>query len=96
MEKYISSSAFWDINFQKLDFQIDSNFIIWRVLEYGGMDDILWLIRYYWFDKIKKEVISVSYFSKPRLSFICNIFNLDKKSFSWYSQRRYQNTVWNY
>ncbi|MGA0558628.1 DUF6922 domain-containing protein [Larkinella sp. VNQ87] len=45
----LSSTAFWDIDFQKIDFDEKARFVIEKVLNYGLWDDIKEVFRYYGF-----------------------------------------------
>ena len=43
---------FWDVHFDALDVQSDSDFILPRILEFGRLKDIGWLVETYGFDRI--------------------------------------------
>ena len=46
MEKpNLSKQAFWDVDFDNLDYQNKSNFIIGRVFEYGTLMDLKEILR---------------------------------------------------
>jgi hypothetical protein len=48
MEKpNLSKQAFWDVDFDSLDYQKEANWIIERVFEWGKLSDLKILIRYY-------------------------------------------------
>jgi len=41
---------FWDVQFDTLDIESDSDFILPRVLEFGRLQDVGWLVETYGFD----------------------------------------------
>ena len=91
----ISKLAFWDVNFEILDFEKDKTFIIDKVINYGGLADFKALIEFYGTTKIKQEIVKAPYFSKEVLSFICFYFNLKKEDFICYNRRQLMPQHWN-
>jgi hypothetical protein len=45
-------SLFWDVDFEQLESQRDVDFILPRVLEFGRLQDIDWLVREYGTERI--------------------------------------------
>jgi hypothetical protein len=43
---------FWDVDFEALDVSVDADFILPRILEFGRLKDIAWLVEAYGFDRI--------------------------------------------
>jgi hypothetical protein len=43
---------FWDVDFETLEVARDVDFILPRVLEFGRLEDIAWLVESYGFDRI--------------------------------------------
>lgn len=70
----ISKKAFWDVSFEKLDFEKSSSFILQKVFNYGSWDNQIAALRYYGCDRSKKEIINAPYLRQPVLSFLCTIF----------------------
>lgn len=61
MEKpNISRDAFWNVEFDLIDFQEDANAVIARVLIYGRFEDNQEIIRYYGASKVI-EVINLQF-----------------------------------
>ena len=54
---YYRKAVFWDTEIEKLDWDKNRQWIIRRVFEYGGEDEILETIRFYGKDVVK-EVLS--------------------------------------
>ena len=47
---------FWDVNFEKLDYDLRANFVIERVFERGDVEDICQCRRYYGDEKLNPEL----------------------------------------
>ncbi len=79
---------FWDVNFEKLDYDAKANFVIERVFERGDVDDIRNCRRYYGDEKITKVLLNAKFLpltrtylasaviDKPLLDFRCYTLRL--------------------
>ncbi len=92
----ISKKAFWDISFDKLDFEKSSLFVMQKVFNYGSWDDQIGVLRYYGQDRIKKEITKASYLRQPVLSFLCTILQLQKTDFECYIKMQSNPLPWKY
>ncbi|MEO5945642.1 MAG: hypothetical protein ABIP79_02415 [Chitinophagaceae bacterium] len=92
----ISKKAFWDVNFDKLDFEKSSLFIMQKIFNYGSWEDQVSLMRFYGLDRIKNEVTKASYLRQPVLSFLCTILQLQKNEFECYRKMQLNPLPWNY
>ena len=54
---------FWDVNFDALDYDNKSSFIIERVFERGDVDDIRQCRRYYGDEKVAQVLLNAKYLS---------------------------------
>lgn len=90
----ISSTAFWDVNFEEIDFDQNSLFVMDKVFNYGTWSDILGVLRYYGFERVKKEIVKAPYFKKPTLSFLCVILELKQDDFTAYQRRQAKTSIW--
>lgn len=52
---------FWDVDFEKLDYDAKANFVIERVFERGDVDDIRQCRRYYGDEKVKSALLNAKY-----------------------------------
>ena len=84
----ISKAAFWDVNFEEIDFDKNQIFIIDKVFNYGKFSDQLEIIRYYGVENIKKIITQVSYFRKEVFAFLSSYFQINPKYFKCYLQRQ--------
>ena len=92
----ISKRAFWDISFDKLDFEKSSLFVMQKVFNYGDWDDQVKIMKYYGLNRIRLEIIHASYLRKPVLSFLCVVLGLDKNDFSYYMRMQTNPIPWPY
>lgn len=92
----ISERAFWDVNFDKIDFEKSSVFVIDKVLNYGTFSEQIEIIKFYGIERVKNEVIKIPYFKKNVFAFVCGFLNLDKSLFTAYQRRQQQPNYWNY
>ena len=92
----ISNKAFWDINFETLDFEKSSLFVMQKVFNYGTWEDQLAVMRYYGLGRIKKEIVHASFLRPPVLSFLCTILQLQKNDFECHIKMQSNPLPWNY
>lgn len=92
----ISNKAFWDVSFEKLDFEKSSLFIMQKVFNYGSWADQIEILKFYGMTRIKNEITEASYLRKPVLSFLCTILQLKKTNFKCYLNQQLNPAPWNY
>jgi len=85
---FFSQQCFWDMDYSKLDFDKDKNFIISRVISMGSTNDENELFQYYGWDVIKEEVIKIKYLNKKIHNYLSLLFDIDKKYFRCNKNRR--------
>lgn len=92
----ISKLSFWDIDFEKLDEEKNSQFIIQRIMEYGLFEEILSIIRFYGKKRVSEEIRNASWLGKKTLSFCCVLFHLKPTDFKCYTKKQLNQELWNY
>ncbi len=92
----ISKIAFWDVDFEEIDFETNSLFVMDKVFNYGIWSDILETLRFYGIERIKKEIVQAPYFKNTTLSFLCTILNLTEQDFVSYQRRQLRKPIWNH
>ena len=92
----ISKIAFWDVNFDKIDFEKSSVSVIEKVFNYGTWSDMMEVLRFYGLNRVKKDCVEISYLKGPVVSFLCLILNLKEKDFTAYQQRQKRTSNWTY
>jgi hypothetical protein len=82
-----SNACFWDQDYTKLDLENCKNYIISRVVSYGGSKDELELFRYYGWDVIKDEVTKIRYLNSKILNYLSNLFEIPQQNFRCYNNK---------
>ncbi len=96
MKPAFSTSLFWDVKIENINFDKHARFVIARVLTRGNLKDWKQLQAYYGLDKIKQEVINIRYLDKRTLSFCHHILGIPKESFKCYNTEASIRKLWNY
>jgi hypothetical protein len=94
MNPDISRTAFWDVNFDELDYDKNASFIMEKVFNYGLWNDQLAIMKYYGKERIRTEVVKGAYFKKKVLNFLCVIFDLQPADFTCYTRRQSHRQHW--
>jgi len=92
----LSRTAFWDVDFDTIDFQADSLLVMNKVFNYGTWSDILEILRFYGLGRVRHEVVEGAYYKPTALSFLCLILNLNERDFKAYQNRQARSSIWNY
>ncbi len=70
---------FWDIDVDRLDFKKEPEYVIIRLLEYGDVWAIRWLLRTFDKELVKKTILKHRGLSPRSINFWSLLFNLDKE-----------------
>ena len=79
---------FWDVDFEKLDYDAKASFIIERVFERGDVDDIRQCRRYYGDEKIRVVLLNAKYLSLGRIYLASAIIEEPLNAFRCYKLRQ--------
>lgn len=55
---------FWDVDFEKIDYDAKANFVIERVFERGDVPDIRNCFRYYGDEKVAEALLHAKFYRK--------------------------------
>ena len=77
---------FWDVDFDKLDYDGKANFIIERVFERGDVEDIRNCRRYYGDEKVTDAVLNAKYLPEHRIHLASAVVGKPLKEFRCYKQ----------
>lgn len=91
---HVSSTAFWDVAFEEIDFEADSLFVMNKVFNYGLLTDILAVLNYYGMERVRREIVQAAYLKKTALSFLCVILDLAPGDFKAYQRRQQRKPIW--
>lgn len=92
----LTKTAFWDVDWESIDFESDSLFVMGKVMNYGLWADIVEMLRFYGLERVRREVVHGAYYKKTALSFLCLILNLQESDFTAYQRRQARKPVWDH
>jgi len=79
---------FWDVNFNKLDYDGSANFIIERVFERGDVEDIRQCRRYYGDEKVAEALLNAKFLPERRLHLAAAVIGKPVTEFRCYILRQ--------
>jgi len=79
---------FWDVNFEKLDYDDKANFVIERVFERGDVEDIRQCRRYYGEEKVKTALLTAKFLPLETIHFASAIIDKPIEEFRCYILRQ--------
>ena len=79
---------FWDVNFENLDYDLRTNFVIERVFERGDVDDIRQCRRYYGDEKVTQALLKAKYLPLHTIHFASAIIDKPLDEFRCYTLRQ--------
>lgn len=79
---------FWDVNFEQIDYDAKSNFVIERVFERGDVDDIRQCRRYYGDEKVTEALLNAKYLPLHTIHFASAVINKPIEEFRCYKLRQ--------
>ena len=78
---HLSKQAFWDVDMDKLDYDVQANAIIRRVFDHGSWEDILEVIAYYGKAKVITALTSAPYLKEITIVFASKLFHIPYADF---------------
>ena len=79
---------FWDVNFEKLDYDAKANFVIERVFERGDVEDIRQCRRYYGDEKVSSALLNAKFLPLQTIHFASAIIDKPIDEFRCYILRQ--------
>ena len=77
----ISRRAFWDIDYNSIDWEKNSQFLIIKVIERGKLQDLFELLKYYGKERIKNELVNAPNLPERTYTFAKTYFGLTNEDF---------------
>ena len=81
----LSPVIFWDVAYEKIDWEKSSRFVIGRVAKYGSIDDWRKVKTFYGLERIKKDMLEERDLDLRTMSFLSCILNVPKEQFKCYA-----------
>ena len=79
---------FWDVDFEKLNYQDKASFIIERVFDRGDVEDIRQCRRYYGDEKIREVLLNAKFLSLGRIHLASAVIEEPLNAFRCYKLRQ--------
>jgi hypothetical protein len=79
---------FWDVNFEKLDYDAKANFVIERVFERGDVQDIRNCRRYYGDEKVTEALLNAKFLPKHTMYLASAVIDKPIQEFRCYTLRQ--------
>lgn len=79
---------FWDVNFEKIDYDAKASFVIERVFERGDVDDIRNCRRYYGDEKVREVLLKAKYLPLVTLYLASAVIDRPIEDFRCYTLRQ--------
>jgi len=79
---------FWDVDFEKLNYDTKANFVIERVFERGDVDDIRNCRRYYGDEKITQVLLNAKFLPETRMYLAAAVIDKPITAFRCYTLRQ--------
>ena len=92
----LSEHLFWDVDVLSLDFEKSKDQIIYKVVEFGVMKDWLIIKKVYGLETIQKVSLQFRSLDVVTLSFLSNLFKIEKSNFRCYKLKQSNQNYWNY
>jgi len=87
---------FWDVNFEKLDYDKKAGFVIERVFERGDVEDIRQCRRYYGDEKVLEALLKAKFLPEHTIHFVSAIYDKPLNEFRCYKLRQLNPTLFPY
>ncbi len=90
----VKKPIFLDIDFNKLDAEVDQHLIISRVFNFGDLKEINLIIEYYGRNKVLNVLCNINYLDPKTLNFMVKLFNVPKNKFKCYTRIPLKHQHW--
>jgi hypothetical protein len=87
---------FWDVDFEKINYDTKANFVIERVFERGDVDDIRNCRRYYGHEKVTEALLNAKFLPEHTMYLASAVTCMPLKDFRCYKLRQLNPTLFPY
>ncbi|MBK8498266.1 MAG: hypothetical protein IPM12_06365 [Flavobacteriales bacterium] len=88
MKPVLARRIFWDVDFEKLDYDVKATFVIERVFERGDVEDIRNCRRYYGDEKVRAVLLNAKFLPEQRMHLASAVVGEPLENFRCYILRR--------
>ena len=87
---------FWDVAFEKIDYDVKFRFVIERIFERGDVEDIRNCRRYYGDEKVTEVLLNAKFLPETRMYLASAVIDRPLKDFRCYTLRQLNPTLFPY
>jgi hypothetical protein len=88
LKPVFNKRIFWDVDFEKINYDTKANFVIERVFERGDVEDIRNCRRYYGDEKVAKVLLNAKFLPETRMYLASAVINKPITEFRCYKLRQ--------
>ncbi|MDO9000253.1 MAG: hypothetical protein Q7W45_10855 [Bacteroidota bacterium] len=92
----LNPTLFWDVDYNKIHWDNNYQWVICRVLDRGTLEDWQQIKAYYGLEKIISATKATNYISKKSVYFLSAIYNIPLTDFKCYNLMQSQPEHWIY
>ncbi len=85
-ETMLGKSLFWEAVVSELDMEVHAMYIVPRVMDYGTLEDVRFVMKYYGKPRIKEILLDAPALQRRTISFFASYFSLPQDSFKAYNR----------
>jgi hypothetical protein len=89
----LNKRIFWDVDFEKIDYDAKGNFVIERVFERGDVEDIRNCRHYYGEEKVAQALLNAKYLPETTMYLASAVINKPVTEFRCYKLRQLNPTL---
>lgn len=89
----LSKRAFWDVDFEALDYEKDKSFIVRKAFDRGSWDDMKWCVDCYGESDVLKALQGAAYLRDDTIKLVCVLFNCEPQNFICYTKKLQRPTL---
>lgn len=90
----IRQELFWDMDFHTMDPEVHRVTIVQQVLNYGTIEELRELIRFYGKGQVVSAIKQAGWFDPKTFSFIIRYFGIEKNDMQCYTKKRLNQPHW--
>ena len=87
-------NLFWDVDYETIDWEKNKRWVMSRVLNKGGWQDVKELWRLYSESEIKENIVKMRSLDDRTLNFLCNFYAIPKDQFLCYTLKQSMPKLW--
>ena len=96
LQTQLTKGLFWDVDFEKIDWDKNAPYVVERVLSRGKWENFKTILAYYGKSRIKEIIVKLRYLDKRTLHFCSVYFNIPLNEFRCYNIRQSNRLHWDY